>query len=118
MPREVAPFLAQPDRPTDEALVERTRAGDRAALDLLVERYHPRVYSIALRLLGSREVAEDVLQDTFLRVIERLDSFRGEARFSTWLFRVATNAALTRRRSTERHEAASLEEYLPEFDET
>jgi RNA polymerase sigma-70 factor, ECF subfamily len=118
MPHRMKPPPTQVDPPADEELVDRARAGDRGALDLLVERHSPRVYGVALRLVGDREAAEEVLQDTFLHVIERLDTFRGEARFSTWLFRIATNAALARRRTRRREEAVSLEACLPTYDET
>ncbi len=112
------PAREQVDAPTDEGLVERARAGDRGALDLLVERHHSRVYGLVLRLLGSREAAEEALQETFLTVMKKLGSFRGEARFSTWLYRVATNAALAQQRSNRRRATVSLEEYLPKFDGT
>lgn len=101
----------------DESLMERARAGDHAAFETLVRRHQERVYSIALRMLGSPEAAEEVLQETFLRMYQKLATFRGEAKLSTWLYRVAVNAALMQRRSSRRHEGESLEEYLPKFDE-
>src|SRR5262249_39229598 len=70
----------------------------------------------ARRLTGDASLAEDALQDTFVRVHRRLSTFRGDSRFSTWLFRVATNCALMVRRLEKRHRAESLEEFLPTFD--
>lgn len=76
-----------------QQLVARARQGDRAAFDVLVERYTPQVFNIALRITGSREEAEDCVQDAFIRAFSALSRFRGEAAFSTWLYRVAVNAA-------------------------
>jgi len=74
-------------------LVSRARQGDREAFDLLVEIHTPQVYNLALRITGSREEAEDCVQDAFLRAFRSLHRFRGEASFSTWLYRVALNVA-------------------------
>ena len=70
-----------------------------------------------LALCDDRRDAEEALQDTFLQVYRKLDSFRGASRFSTWLHRVATNCALMKRRARRRRAAESLEDYLPLFDE-
>ena len=64
----------------------------------LFEEYAPRVYHLARRLLGNAADAEDVTQDVFLQVVRKLPTFRGEAAFSTWLYRVTVNAALAYRR--------------------
>jgi RNA polymerase sigma-70 factor (ECF subfamily) len=74
-------------------LVARARQGDREAFDGLVEIYTPQVYSLALRITGSREEAEDCVQDAFVRAYCALRGFRGESAFSTWLYRVALNVA-------------------------
>lgn len=103
---------------SDEMLVAGARAGDAAAFDALVTRHQDRVYRLARRLLGDASDAQDVLQETFLQVYRKLDTFRGESKFSTWLYRVATNAALMHRRWRERHPAESLEVYLPAFDDS
>lgn len=103
---------------SDEALVAKASGGDPAAFDVLVTRYQAKVYSLAVRM-GAASDCEDVLQETFLQVFRRLDSFRGEARFSTWLYRIAVNQVLQERRSSaQRRRVASLEEHLPQFDDT
>jgi RNA polymerase sigma-70 factor, ECF subfamily len=101
----------------DEALVSRAGAGDEAAFEALVRRHQERVYRLAWRLTGDEADAADVLQETFLQVFRHLGEFRGDARFTTWLFRVVTNAALMRRRARGRRPADSLDAYLPRFDD-
>ncbi|MBI5488072.1 MAG: sigma-70 family RNA polymerase sigma factor [Deltaproteobacteria bacterium] len=76
---------------TDRELVEGLRRGDAAAYRELVREYEHRVFTIAFRMLGNRQEAEDVAQDVFVSLIRSIHSFRGESQFSTWLFRVAVN---------------------------
>jgi RNA polymerase sigma-70 factor (ECF subfamily) len=75
------------------ALVARAKQGDSEAFDDLVQCYTPQIYNLALRITGSREEAEDCVQEAFLRAFSALRGFRGEAAFSTWLHRVAINVA-------------------------
>ncbi len=82
----------------EKQLVERAKQGDRVALSQLVNKYSERVYNLALRILRNREDAEDVLQETFITVIEKLHSFDGRSGFFTWVYRIATNASLMRLR--------------------
>ncbi len=96
---------AAPRADPDAELVARWQAGDRQAFAALVERHQRRVYRLALRMLGSPEEAEDVSQEAFLSLHRHGHRFRREARFSTFLYRVATNAALNRRRSLGRSRA-------------
>lgn len=100
---------------SDETLAAQAAAGDDTAFETLVVRYQQRVYRLACRLTSDTD-APDVLQDTFLQVYRHLPSFRGDARFSTWLYRIATNAGLMHRRSRARRPAESLEDFLPRFD--
>jgi RNA polymerase sigma-70 factor (ECF subfamily) len=101
----------------DDTLAARAAAGDEYAFEVIVARYESRVYRLACRLTGSEADAMDALQDTFLQVYRRLASFRGESRFGTWLYRIATNAALMLNRVRARQPAESLEAFLPRFDE-
>jgi RNA polymerase sigma-70 factor (ECF subfamily) len=83
--------------PADEpALIERCRGGDTSAYRILVERYRDRVYRLAVRILRSEPDAEEVAQDAFVRAWLALAEFRGEAAFSTWIYRIATRRALDR----------------------
>ena len=80
------------DAERDEDLVRRFRAGEPDAFTEIVRRHQQRVYSLCLRMLGEADAAADVAQDTFLTVLRKLESFRGDAAFTTWLHRVAVNA--------------------------
>ncbi len=101
---------------SDETLAARAAAGDEPAFEALVSRYQARVQRLACRLTGNDADAPDALQETFLQVYRNLASFRGDSRFSTWLYRIATNAALMQRRTRARRPAESLEAFLPRFD--
>ena len=83
-------------KPDEEALVARLKRRDEAAFNELVRLYQGRVYSVVYRLLGDRAEAEDLSQEIFVTVFKRIDSFRGDAKLSTWLYRVATNHAKNR----------------------
>jgi RNA polymerase sigma-70 factor (ECF subfamily) len=78
----------------DRRLVDLARAGDFAAFESLVSKYERRVYAMALRIVRHTQDAEEVVQQTFLSVVEHLDGFRGESGFYTWLMRIASNHAL------------------------
>jgi RNA polymerase sigma-70 factor (ECF subfamily) len=78
----------------DAALVERARAGDREAFRALVESHLPQVWRVVWRILRHREDTEDVVQEVFLAAHSALGDYRGDARFSTWLHRIAVNRAL------------------------
>jgi RNA polymerase sigma-70 factor, ECF subfamily len=108
--------------PSDGELVLLAGRGNTAAFRELVERHQDKIYALALHLLRDPADAEEVVQETFLAALEKLASFRGDAAFSTWLHRVAANAALMRlrrrRRSPEGPAELPIEEMLPHFDET
>lgn len=89
----------------DLALVQRWRTGDGSAFEALIRRHERRVFRVLLRMLGSREEAEDATQETFLNLHRNGHRFRGDALFSTFVYRVAANAALNRRRTLGRSRA-------------
>lgn len=79
-------------------LVEKAKHGDKTALSQLVNTYSGRIYNLALRILRNKEDAEDILQETFLTVVEKLHTFDGRSGFFTWIYRIATNASLMKLR--------------------
>ena len=76
---------------TDEELVARTIGGDADSLNELIHRWERPIYALAYRQIGREEDARDVCQDTFLRAYRGLNGFRGQAKFSSWLYRIALN---------------------------
>ena len=87
-----APDARDAAAPADEELLERAAAGDQAAFSALVRRHEDRVFGIAVRITGDRADALDATQDTFVSVFRQAGSFRAEAAFTTWLYRVTVNA--------------------------
>ncbi len=83
---------------SDDQIIERTLAGETDAFGLLVRRWERPIYGLSLRMLGSDEDARDVCQETFLAAFRNLRKFRGEAKFSSWLYRIALNACHSRLR--------------------
>ena len=81
--------------------LEAIKAGDKRAFAALVDGYSPRLYRLALRMLGDPLEAEDVLQDTFIKAFRNLQSFEGRSKMGTWLYRIAANEALMRLRKRE-----------------
>jgi RNA polymerase sigma-70 factor (ECF subfamily) len=84
----------EPLDPTDEALVRSVLAGDRERFELLVGRYQTRLINYLYRMVRNLEEAHDLTQEVFIRVYQALDRYDSQYRFSTWLFRVAQNAAI------------------------
>lgn len=82
---------------SDAALVERARAGDRGAFNVLVRRHQVVVYRVCYRILGNGDDAADATQEALLRAYRRLDSFRGQSAFKTWLMRQTVNVSLNER---------------------
>jgi RNA polymerase sigma-70 factor, ECF subfamily len=100
-------LTVQPPAGEEGAVVARVLAGDHAAFEELVSRYHRVVFAIAFRMTGNRAEAEDVSQDVFLRIFRSLDQFDPRLPLAPWVRRIASNAALNhlRRRNLERRHA-------------
>ena len=92
----------------DASLIAATLAGDTAAFGRLVREYQDRLYNSLLRVLGSADDAADIVQDAFVQAYTKLDSFRGNSAFYTWLYRIAFNLAMSQRRRE--HREASLDQ--------
>jgi RNA polymerase sigma-70 factor (ECF subfamily) len=101
-----------PDGTSDEELLTRHLDGDRGAFAELLTRHERRVYGICLRMLGNPEDAADATQEAFLAVLRKAGTFRGGAAFSTWLYRVAMNAAIDQGRRRMRVRAVPLGDQL------
>src|SRR5947209_20525515 len=95
-------------------LVAAAKSGDRTAFDQLVRATYADAYTLAYRLTGNEEDARDVVQDAYLRAYKGLRRFRGDAQFSTWLYRITANCAATAltRRAKARHEELDIDTEL------
>lgn len=102
---------------TEAALIARLRRRDTEALEILMERHAARVYRVAFGITRNDADAEEVVQDVFLSLFEKIAAFEERAALGTWLYRVATNTALLRRRGKRLELEVSLEDQLPTFRE-
>ena len=99
------------------ALVEALRRGDDRAYEFVVREYGPRLLAVTRRITGDEHDAQEALQDALLSAFRKIESFAGGARLTTWLHRVAINAALMKVRSRDRRRAGSVEDLLPNYSD-
>ena len=98
-------------------LVERRAQKDESALREVLSGHRDRIYNLALRITGSVEDAEEVTQDTFLRMMDKIEQFEGRSTLGTWVYRMGTNLALMKRRSSTRRPEQSWEDPMEAFTE-
>jgi RNA polymerase sigma-70 factor, ECF subfamily len=98
------------DAAEDIALVHAAKQGDVDAFEQLVDRHTPMIFRVTMNIMNSREDAEDIVQDAFLKAFQHLQRFEERSRFSTWLTRIAVNAALMKLRSLRRVTPVSLDQ--------
>ena len=103
-------------RHDERDLILRMREGDDAAYEEVIRRHGPMLVSVARRLLRDPDDALDCFQEAMLRAFEKLDSFDGRSRLSTWLYRIVVNTCLMRLRAAKARPLVSIEELLPVFD--
>ena len=96
--------------PNDAVLIQRTRNGDGTAFDELVTRYMRQAFSVAFRILGQREDSEDLVQESFMAVLKKLDSYDSSWPFAPWFFRIVVNRALSERKSRARRQTEEIPE--------
>jgi RNA polymerase sigma-70 factor (ECF subfamily) len=99
-----------PLHPPDEVLVEKSKKGDLDAFEELVRRYEGKVYNMAYRFMGNHADAGDLAQEGFIRLYQALPGFRGESSFSTWMYRIVSNACRDELRRRQRQRNVSLDE--------
>ena len=103
---------------SEDELLARLRAGEDLAFEELVRAYGPRLLGLTRRLLGNEDDARDAVQEAFLSAFRALEGFDGSSRLSTWVHRIAVNAALMKLRTRERKPLSSIEDLMPQFTET
>ena len=94
---------------TDTYYIERIQAGDTACFACLLDKYSRQVFSLIVKVVGNREDAEELAQDVFVKVYRNLSSFKGDSSFSTWIYRIAYNTAISETRR-KKHEFLAIEE--------
>jgi RNA polymerase sigma-70 factor (ECF subfamily) len=97
----------------DVELVNSFKSGDIAAFEEIVVRYETKVMNLALRFTRNQEDAEEVLQDVFTTVYRKIEGFRGQSAFSSWLYRIVVNAAFMKLRKKKQNQAISMEDLAP-----
>ena len=99
----------------DRTLVERLARGDAVAVEALMARFSGRVYRVAYGITRNSADAEETVQDVFLTVLRQIGRFEGRSALGTWIYRIATNTALNKRRGKRREVEVPLDELLPSF---
>jgi RNA polymerase sigma-70 factor (ECF subfamily) len=98
---------------SDVGLVDLFKGGEISAFDEIVYRYESKVMNLSLRFTRNQEDAEEVLQDVFTTVYRKIDSFRGQSAFSSWLYRIVVNAAFMKLRKKKQSQTVSMEDLAP-----
>ncbi|MBI4380098.1 MAG: RNA polymerase sigma factor [candidate division NC10 bacterium] len=101
----------------ERVLIQQVKAGDYGAFEAIFRQHVTKVYRQAFKLIGNEAETEEVVQEVFLAVHQKVKTFRGESVFSTWLYRLTTNVALSRLRKRKRTKEVLLDDYLPRFQE-
>src|SRR5512134_1842243 len=99
----------------EAALLFGLKIGDPAAIETLFDRYHAKVYGLAMSILKNASDAEEAVQDVFLTVVRKADLFRGNSALYSWIYRICVNTCLMRLRRGRRTETVPIEEFLPVF---
>ena len=116
-PSAAATAAKQQSASEDRALIARVQRGDASAFNDLIIKYEKVVFNFAFRLTQNYDDANDVAQDAFIRAYNAIQNFRGDAAFSTWLFRITTNVFLDERKRKKAHPQQSLDEYTTNEDQ-
>lgn len=115
---ETTTLTSPPRVDRDRDILEALRRHEPSAPERLLERYGDRAYRLAVSITGDRPDAEEVVQDAFWTVIRKIETFRGESAFGSWLYRIVANAACQKRRGRRSRQGdVSLDDVLPVFDE-
>ena len=98
------------DDVSNAELVKKSQLGDKIAFEELVRRHQELVFSLAYKLTGNRELANDVAQEAFIRAWKAIQKFRGDSTFSTWIYRITVNTAWTLRKKAKKHYSLNIED--------
>lgn len=101
----------------DNVLLEELRKGTPQAVEMLFDRFHGKIYSLAMSILKNESDAEEAAQDVFLTVVQKAHTFKGNSAFYSWIYRICVNTCLMRLRGKRRGETVSIEDFMPVFTE-
>ncbi len=101
----------------DERIIEGLKSRDEQAVVDLIDKYQGRIYNLAISILRNEGDAEEITQDVFMTVYQKIDSFKGDSAFFSWVYRICVNACLMRLRNRKRTDAVSIEDFMPVFTE-
>ena len=95
---------------SNSELVKKSQLGEKAAFEQLVIRHQELVFSLAYKLTGNRQMANDVAQESFIRAWKAIEKFRGDSTFSTWIYRITVNTAWTLRKKAKKHNTLNIDD--------
>jgi RNA polymerase sigma-70 factor, ECF subfamily len=101
----------------DEDLLDRLRRGTPGAVDDLLRQYQGKIFNLAMSILKNESDAEEAAQDVFMTVIRKVDTFKGNSAFYSWMYRICVNTCLMRLRGKRRNDTVAIEEFMPVFTE-
>lgn len=101
----------------DNVLLDELRHGSPEAVEVLFDRFHGKIYSLAMSILKNESDAQEATQDVFMTVIQKADTFKGNSALYSWIYRICVNTCLMRLRGKRRNETVSIEEFMPVFTE-
>ncbi len=101
----------------DDRIIKGLKKRDEQAVVDLIEKYQGRIYNLAISILRNEVDAEEITQDVFMTVYQKVDSFKGDSAFFSWMYRICVNACLMRLRNRKRTDAVSIEDFMPVFTE-
>ncbi|MGD9651730.1 MAG: RNA polymerase sigma factor, partial [Candidatus Dadabacteria bacterium] len=107
-----------PSNQSDESLIGGIVNGNEESFNNLISRYRDKMYNIAFRVTDNHSDAEDVVQEACICLYKKAHTFKQSSKFSTWLYRIVTNEAISRLRQNKRSRAESLDNYMPGFDDS
>ncbi len=115
--RKVSTRKTKTEEITDIELLNKFQKGCKNSFEQLVRKYESKVHSLALRLTKNTEDAEEVLQDVFITIYKKADSFQGKAKFSSWLYRITCNASFMKLRKNKQEQAIAMDDLAPFLQE-
>ncbi|MDA8122326.1 MAG: sigma-70 family RNA polymerase sigma factor [Deltaproteobacteria bacterium] len=101
----------------DNVLLEELRVGNPEAVEALFDRFHGKIYGLAMSIVKNESDAEEAVQDVFMTVVRKAHTFKGNSALYSWIYRICVNTCLMRLRGKRRHETVSIEEFMPMFTE-